>query len=165
MLRGSSWAMGCGLRRKWLESHPPEQRPLPRGSPCTSEIKTSLTLDPPLSPSCPGSTHRAQPSQDGACAHVCESGPWALGGWRWGAGRHPPSSSQLKSVTNPGSRVGPSRLCVPHIIVRSPRDTDLESGPSRQGGRLPSHSVSRWSGLCALCQAHLHSLGWVGWVS
>ena len=55
---GSSWALGLGLRRKWLESHPPQQWPLPRGSPGTSEVKTSLTRDPPLRPFCPGSAHK-----------------------------------------------------------------------------------------------------------
>ena len=52
LLRGSSGAVGCSLRRKWLESHPPKQKPLPRGSPRTVRSRPawpeSLRRDPPV---------------------------------------------------------------------------------------------------------------------
>lgn len=57
------------------------------------------------------------------------------------------------------ARIKPgSGFCVPHIIVRSPGDANLEWRPFPPGHTPP---VS----LCTLRRAHLHSFGWMGWVS
>lgn len=57
------------------------------------------------------------------------------------------------------ARINPgSGFCVPHIIVRSPGDANLEWRPFPPGHTPP---VS----LCTLRRAHLHSFGWMGWVS
>lgn len=143
-------------------SHPATPEPHPRPAGCRPWGELSW----------PESNRNQQGtgSRQRLCPHRLELGPdkaqeasllvsW---GWRWG-GRRPPSSSQLK-LTNPGSRAGPLGSVFLTSLLSLP-GTLIWSRPRPAGADTSRLTLSATGQAPVLCQAHLHSLGWVGVVS